>query len=111
MSSSEKMDLERDFAAGVYLPEAQNPVTPSPLTHCRYLFTQGQTEMSDDGIQMPAASPLMTMSTYNEYAMHACNHHSIFSECSAKHVSQQVKKILFFLTLIRSLAMVTYCNL
>ncbi len=67
MSSFKKIDLERDFAAGVYLPEAQNPVTPSPLTHCRYLFTQGQTEMSDAGIQMPAASPLMTMSTY-EYA-------------------------------------------
>ncbi len=50
MSSSKKIDLERDFAAGVYLPEAQNPVTPSPLTHCSYLFTQGQTEMSDDGI-------------------------------------------------------------
>ena len=57
MSSSKNIDLERDFAAGVYLPEAQNPVTPYPLTHCRYLFTQGQTEMSDDGIQMQRHLP------------------------------------------------------
>jgi hypothetical protein len=28
MSSSKKIDLERDFAAGVYLSEAQNPIPP-----------------------------------------------------------------------------------
>ncbi len=33
MSSSKKIDLYRDFAAGVYLSEAQNPIPP-PLTHC-----------------------------------------------------------------------------
>jgi hypothetical protein len=27
------MDLQKDFAAGVYLSEAQNP-KPPPLTHC-----------------------------------------------------------------------------
>ncbi len=32
MSSSKKIDLERDFAAGVYLSEAQKPI-PTPLTH------------------------------------------------------------------------------
>ena len=30
MSSSKKIDVLRDFAAGVYLSEAQNPI-PSPL--------------------------------------------------------------------------------
>jgi hypothetical protein len=30
MSSSKK----RDFAAGVYLSEAQNPILPPPFTHC-----------------------------------------------------------------------------
>ncbi len=35
MSSSKKMDLNRDFAAGVYFSEAQNPIPPPPLlTHC-----------------------------------------------------------------------------
>jgi hypothetical protein len=29
MSSSKKIDLQRDFAAGVYLSEAQNP-NPNP---------------------------------------------------------------------------------
>ena len=33
MSSSQKIDLQRDFAAGVYLSEAQNPMTPPP-TQC-----------------------------------------------------------------------------
>jgi hypothetical protein len=28
MSSSKKIDLRRDFAAGVYLSEAQNPLSP-----------------------------------------------------------------------------------
>ncbi len=106
MSPSKKIDLERDFAAGVYLPEAQNPVTPSPITLCWYLFTQGQTEMSDDGIQMPAASPLMTMSTYNEYAMHVCNHHSMFSECSQVRQSASEENFIF-LALLRILSMVT----
>jgi hypothetical protein len=31
MSSSKKIDLQMDFAAGVYLSEAQNPI-PSPHT-------------------------------------------------------------------------------
>jgi hypothetical protein len=30
MSSTKKIDLQRDFAAGVYLSEAQNPI-PFPL--------------------------------------------------------------------------------
>jgi hypothetical protein len=33
MSSSRKIYLERDFAAGVYLSEAQDPKPPH-LTHC-----------------------------------------------------------------------------
>ncbi len=33
MSPSDKIDLSRDFAAGVYLSEAQNQYT-TPLTHC-----------------------------------------------------------------------------
>jgi hypothetical protein len=32
MSSSKKIYLERDFAAGVYLSEAQNPVPPPLYT-------------------------------------------------------------------------------
>ncbi len=43
MSSSKKSDLQRYFAAGVYLSEAQNPI-PSPLhtvyVYTVYLFTQ-----------------------------------------------------------------------
>jgi hypothetical protein len=39
MSSSKKFDLSRDFAAGVYLSEAQNPIpAPTPL-HTVYVFT------------------------------------------------------------------------
>jgi hypothetical protein len=39
--SSKKIDLKRDFAAGVYLSEAQNPILPSsPYTLYRCLFTQ-----------------------------------------------------------------------
>ncbi len=34
MQSSKKIDLYVDFAAGVYLYEAQNPMPPS-LTHCK----------------------------------------------------------------------------
>jgi hypothetical protein len=38
--SSKKIDLERDFAAGVYLSEAQNPITPHPHTvHIRVYCT------------------------------------------------------------------------
>ncbi len=45
MLSSNKIDLLRDFAAGVYLSKAPNPI-PSPLAHAVYvytvyLFTQG----------------------------------------------------------------------
>ncbi len=28
--------MERDFAAGVYLSEAQNPIPP-PITHCTFI--------------------------------------------------------------------------
>ncbi len=38
MSSSKKVYLERDFAAGAYLSEAQNPIPPPPF-HIVYLFT------------------------------------------------------------------------
>ncbi len=31
MSSSKKIDLSRDFPAGVYLSEAHNPIPPPPL--------------------------------------------------------------------------------
>jgi hypothetical protein len=30
MSSSKKIDLYKDFAAGVYLPEVQSPIPPLP---------------------------------------------------------------------------------
>jgi hypothetical protein len=48
MSSSKKVDLLWDFAAGVYLSEAQNPYLP-PYTvnvNTLYLFTQGRGEES-----------------------------------------------------------------
>ncbi len=35
MSSSKKIDLVRDFAAGVYLSEAQNPIPPAPCARIR----------------------------------------------------------------------------
>jgi hypothetical protein len=38
MSSSKKIDLKRDFAAGVYLSEAQNPIPP-PHTHCVRVYS------------------------------------------------------------------------
>jgi hypothetical protein len=38
MSSSKKIDLYRDFAAGVYLSEAQKPIIPS-LTHCISVYS------------------------------------------------------------------------
>ncbi len=31
MSSSKKNFLEKDFAAGVYLSDAQNPIPPPPI--------------------------------------------------------------------------------
>ncbi len=33
--------MKRDFAAGVYLTEGQNHITPPPLTHCMrvYMYT------------------------------------------------------------------------
>ncbi len=34
MSSSKKIDLIRNYAAGVYLSEARNPIPPPFLTHC-----------------------------------------------------------------------------
>jgi|LakMenEpi03Aug12_release.lakeMendotaPanAssembly.Ray.scaffolds.fasta_scaffold503146_1 hypothetical protein len=34
MLSSKKIHLYRDFAAVVYLSEAQNPTPPPPITHC-----------------------------------------------------------------------------
>jgi hypothetical protein len=45
MESSKNIDQQRDFAVGVYLSEAQNPIPA--LTHCIrvytvYLFTQGR---------------------------------------------------------------------
>jgi hypothetical protein len=44
MSSSKNFYLKRDFAAGVYLPKAQNPI-PAPFlytvyVYAIYLFTQ-----------------------------------------------------------------------
>jgi hypothetical protein len=46
MSSSKKIDLKRDFAAGVYLSEAQNPIPP-PHTHCtciQYTYSHRERE-------------------------------------------------------------------
>ncbi len=37
MSSFKNTDLQKDFAAGVYLSEAQTPITPSPYT--AYVYT------------------------------------------------------------------------
>jgi hypothetical protein len=46
MSSSKKINLSSDFAAGVYLSEAHNPVPPPPLhtvfVYTVYLFLQGR---------------------------------------------------------------------
>jgi hypothetical protein len=38
MSSAKKIDLCRDFTAGVYLSEAQNPIPPPPLFTV-YMYT------------------------------------------------------------------------
>ncbi len=52
MSSSKKIDLKRDFAAGVYLSEAQDPVRP-PHTQCirvySILIQQGKGEGGEKG--------------------------------------------------------------
>jgi hypothetical protein len=62
--------------------------------------------MSDNGIQMPAASPLMTMSTYNEYAMHACMQSSFNFFRMFRQVRRSASEENFiFLTLLRILAM------
>ncbi len=45
MSSSKKIDLLRDFAAGVYLSEAQTPYIPplhTVFVYKVYLFTKGK---------------------------------------------------------------------
>jgi hypothetical protein len=39
MSSFKTIDLLRDFAAGVYLSEAQNPVHSPPPLHTVYVYT------------------------------------------------------------------------
>ncbi len=43
MSASKKIDLLRDFAAGVFLSEAQNSIPRPPYTQV-YFFTQGKGE-------------------------------------------------------------------
>jgi hypothetical protein len=44
-SSSKQIDLSRDFAAGVYLSDAHNPIPTHPLhnefVYTVYLLTQG----------------------------------------------------------------------
>jgi hypothetical protein len=40
MSSAKKIyPGKEDFGAGVYLPQAQNPITPPPLTHCISVYS------------------------------------------------------------------------
>jgi hypothetical protein len=41
MSSSKKIDLTKDFAAGVFLSEAQNPISPYVYV---YTYTYSQRE-------------------------------------------------------------------
>ncbi len=36
MSLSKKIELLRDFATGVYLSEAQNPISPLHIVKCVY---------------------------------------------------------------------------
>jgi hypothetical protein len=40
ISSSKEIDLYRDFTAGVYLPEAQNPIPAPPYTLYKCILTQ-----------------------------------------------------------------------
>jgi hypothetical protein len=44
MSSSKKLCCKEYFAAGVYLTEAQNPISPTVYVYTVYLFTQGSRE-------------------------------------------------------------------
>jgi hypothetical protein len=44
MSSSKKIDLYRDFAAGVYLSEAQNPIPPSYTLYTCIQYTYSDRE-------------------------------------------------------------------
>jgi hypothetical protein len=47
MSLPKKIDLFRDFAAGVYLSKGQNPIPPplhTVFVYTVYLFTQGRGE-------------------------------------------------------------------
>jgi hypothetical protein len=41
-ASSKKIDRQRDFAAGVYLSEAQNHIPPSHTVYCIHVFKQGR---------------------------------------------------------------------
>ncbi len=41
MSSSKKIDLHMDFAAGVYLSEAQNPIPPPPTLYTVHKALKG----------------------------------------------------------------------
>ncbi len=47
MLSCKKIDPERDFEAGVYLSEAQNPIIPSPYT--LYTCIQNTFSLRDRG--------------------------------------------------------------
>jgi hypothetical protein len=49
MSSSNKIDLYRDFAAGVYLSEGQNPMHCTPPPYTCIQFTDSQREMGERG--------------------------------------------------------------
>ncbi len=49
MSSSKKIDLSREFAAGVYLSEDQKHIPPLHIVYVYsvYLFTQGRGEQGE----------------------------------------------------------------
>jgi hypothetical protein len=48
MSSSKKIDLERDLAAGVYLSEALNPIPPYTLYTCmNYTYSNREGERGE----------------------------------------------------------------
>jgi hypothetical protein len=51
MSSPNKIYLYRGFAAGVYLSEAQKPITPlhTVYVYTVYLFTQSHKEGGQEG--------------------------------------------------------------
>jgi hypothetical protein len=44
MSSSKKSTLQRDFAADVYLSEAQNPISPPLYVYSVYSHSEGGME-------------------------------------------------------------------